>query len=162
MILPGGTPGTAFTKSATTRFNNGQINAQRLAMPHNAAAQASLRKQTSKSTPNGAPVTPAPPNANELLAPGGPMGPEQVQMPTGGPGMAPEAGQDFDPAVFQEELANTVVGTIRTQKFINSPRVKDAAASVRLKNFFNNTNPNAISDKRTLFEQVLDRIRGNG
>lgn len=160
MITPGGSPGTAFTKSATTRFNNNQIKAAQGAMPFNGAAQASLRKQTSASNPSSAPVAPTQ-NPNELLAPGGAMGPPQVNLPTGGAGLPPEAGQDFDPAVFQEQKINEIIGTIRAEEFINSPRVKDAASSVRLKNFLNNTNPNRRPDSRNLFQQVLGRIGGN-
>lgn len=160
MINPGGSPGTAFTKSATTRFNNNQVSAAQGSMPLNALAQQSLRKQTSQSKPNGAPLS-LTQNPNELLGGLGPMSPQPSQLPTGGPGLAPDAAQGFDPAVFQESLLDNLVGTIRTQEFINSPRVKDAAQSVRLKNFFNNTNPNKTPDSRNLLQQVLDRTGMN-
>lgn len=160
MITPGGSPGTAFTKSATTRFNNNQIKAAQGTMPFNEVAQRSLRKQTSRSNPSGNPVSPTQ-NPNELLSPGGPMGPEQVNLPTGGTGLPQEAAEGFDPAVFQEQMLDQVVGTIRAQEFINSPRVKDAASSVRLKNFFNNTNPSRKPDSRNLLQQVLGRIGAN-
>ena len=159
MITPGGSVGTAFTKSATTRFNNNQVKAAQGTMPHNAAAQASLRKQSSGSNPRGNPVSPTQ-NPNDLLAPGGPMGPQQANLPTGGAGLPPEAGEGFDPAVFQEQQINELVGSIRAQEFINSPRVKDAASSVRLKNFLNNTNPDRKPDSRNLLQQVLGRIGG--
>lgn len=157
MITPGGSPGTAFSKSATTRFNNTQVDAQQRAMPFNAAAQASLRKQSSASNPSGPAVAPTQ-NPNDFQVQGSQVGPQQVNLPTGGPVMPEEAVQDFDPAVFQEQALDTLVGSIRTQEFINSPRVKDAATSVRLKNFFNATNPDKREDPRTLFQQVLNRI----
>lgn len=157
MINPGGSPGVAFSKSATTRFNNNQIEAQQRAMPFNQAAQQSLRKQSSASNPSGPPAS-VPRNSNELQGVGGLLGPQQAPLPTGGPVMAPEAAQGFDPAVFQEQALDELVGSIRTQEFINSPRVKDAATSVRLKNFFNNSNPDRRPDSRTLLEQVLNRI----
>jgi hypothetical protein len=81
-----------------------------------------------------------------------------VNLPTGGTGLPPDAAEGFDPAVFQEQKLNEVVGTIRTQEFLNSPRVKDAASSVRLKNFFNNTNTERKPDSRNLLDQVLSRI----
>lgn len=157
MITPGGSPGTAFSKSATTRFNNNQIAAQQRSMPFNVAAQASLRKQTSASKPSGPAAAPTQ-NPNELQLQGGPLGPQQVNLPTGGPALPQEAAEGFDPAVFQEQALDTLVGSIRTQEFINSPRVKDAASSVRIKNFFNATNPDKRPDPRTLFQQVLNRI----
>jgi hypothetical protein len=156
LITPGGSPGKAFTKSATSRFNNNQVKAAQGAMPMNALAQQSLRKQSSKSNPNGMPLAPTQ-NSNDLLGGAAPMGPAQAQLPTGGPGLAPEAAAGFDPAVFQESIIDNLVGKVRTQEFINSPRVKDAASSVRLKNFFNNTNPNRTPDSRNLLQQVLDR-----
>jgi hypothetical protein len=157
MITPGGSPGTAFTKSATTRFNNSQIQAAQGTMPHNAAAQASLRKQSSGSNPSSPPVTPTF-DPNVLQGGGAPQAPQPVNLPTGGTGLPPDAAEGFDPAVFQEQKLNEVVGTIRTQEFLNSPRVKDAASSVRLKNFFNNTNTERKPDSRNLLDQVLSRI----
>lgn len=157
MITPGGSVGTAFTKSATTRFNNNQVKAARGTMPFNAAAQASLRKQSSGSNPSGAPVAPTF-NPNDLQASGGPQGPQPVNLPTGGAGLPPEAAQDFDPAVFQEQQVNELLGNIRAQEFMNSPRVKDAASSVRLKNFLNNTNTERKPDSRNLLQQVMGRI----
>lgn len=150
MINPGGSPGTSFSKSATTRFNNSQINAARATMPFNKAAQQALRSQSSSAKPGGPPVgqvlnTIAPPVA-------------EVDLPTGGPQL-PEPVESFDPAVFQEEKINEVVGTIRTQQFLNSPRVKDAATSVRLKNYFNSTNQSRVPDPRNLLEQVISRLR---
>lgn len=157
MITPGGSVGTAFTKSATTRFNNNQVNAAKGAMPFNQAAQQSLRKQTSGSNPSGAPVAPTF-DVKQLQGGGAPQAPQQAVLPTGGAGLPPDAAEGFDPAVFQEQQLNEIVGSIRTQEFFNSPRVKDAASSVRLKNFFNNTNPERKPDPRNLLQQVLGRI----
>lgn len=157
MITPGGSPGTAFTKSATTRFNNSQIQAAKGTMPHNPAAQASLRKQSSGSNPSGVPVSPTF-DPKVLQGGGAPQAPQPVNLPTGGAGLPPDAAEGFDPAVFQEQKLNELVGSIRTQEFMNSPRVKDAASSVRLKNFMNNTNPMRKPDTRNLLQQVLSRI----
>lgn len=160
MLEPGGTPGTAFTKSAATRFNNNQIKAAQGSMPLNAAAQASLRKQSGASHPSGQALSTTR-NTNDLQGSSGLLAPQQVNLPTGVSGLPPDAAQGFDPAVFQEQKLNEIVGTIRAEEFINSPRVKDAASSVRLKNFFNNTNPNRRNDPRNLFQQVLSRIGGD-
>ena len=160
MINPGGSPGTAFTKSATTRFNNSQVKAAQASMPFNQAAQQSLRKQTGGSNPSGPAVAPTY-NPNDLLGGGAPQAPQPVNLPTGGAGLPPAAAEGFDPAVFQEQQANEILGSIRAQEFMNSPRVKDAASSVRLKNFLNNTNPDRRPDSRNLLQQVLSRIGGN-
>ena len=156
MINPGGSPGTAFSKSATTRFNNSQIKAQQASMPHNAAAQQALRKQYSGSTPGGPPVGPTA-NPNELVSSMVPQGGGEAEIPTGGPQMPLDEG--FDPAVFKENMLDELVGNVRTQQFINSPRVKDAVTSVRLKNFLNSTNPDRVPDSRNLLSQVLSRMK---
>ena len=157
MITPGGSVGTAFTKSATTRFNNSQVKAAQASMPLNPAAQASLRKQTSGSNPSGPAVT-VTQDPNAFLPPAMRPPAQQANLPTGGAGLPPEAAQGFDPAVFQEQMLDQIVGSVRAQDFINSPRVKDAASSVRLKNFLNNTNTERKPDSRNLLQQVLGRI----
>lgn len=155
MINPGGTPGTAFNKSAATRFNNGQINAARATMPHNAAAQASLRNQYSKKNSTGEPPVGTRPNPNPLqgLEPQTP-----VQVPTGGPSSMGVQDTEFDPAVFMEEAVSTMVGQIRQEQLMESPRVKDAMTAIRFKNIMNSENPNYNPDPRSLFEQVVSRI----
>jgi hypothetical protein len=155
MINPGSTVGTAFNKSAMTRFNNTKSQAARMAMPHNQAAQAALRKQTSKSKPGGPPA--GSPDPGQLLQ--GLEPPQPVALPTGGPQMPLEQTADFDPEVFKDELLNEVVGSIRQQQFIESPQVKDAATSVRLKNWFNGGDPARVEDPRNLLQQVISRAR---
>lgn len=152
MINPGGSPGTSFSRSAMTRFNNNQIRAQQASMVGNPAAQASLRKQTSKSTPAGQPV------GNAVL----PQPQAPISVPTGGPQLPVEQTAEFDPAVFQESLLDQVVNEVRTQGFVNSPRVKDAVTTVTLKNFFNATNPQAMPDTRSLFKKILSRLNMEG
>jgi hypothetical protein len=159
MINPGGSPGTSFNKSATTRFNNNQINAARALMPFNKAAQDSLRNQTSSANPSGPPVGTQNNDPAQLLSGLEPPAQGPVGVPTGGPQLPVEQTQEFDPEVFRENMLDELVGTIRTQKFLNSPRVKDAVASVRLKNFFNHNNPERIPDNRNLITQVLSRLQ---
>lgn len=155
MINPGGTYGTAFNKSAMSRFNNTKAQAAQMAMPHNQAAQAAIRKQYSKSTPGGPPVSS--PDPGQLLQGVQPQQP--VALPTGGPQMPLEQSADFDPEVFKEDLLNEVVGQVRQQQFLESPQVKDAATSVRLKNWFNGGDPTRVEDPRNLLQQVISRAR---
>lgn len=151
MIEPGGASSVLHAPAAVTRMNNNLVNAARLSMPFNAAAQASLRNQTSSSHPSGPPVGPT---GNVSAIQPQPVG--QVALPTGGPVGPPQP--DFDPEVFKENLLDTVVGEVRTQNFMNSARVKDAATSVRLKNVFNATNDQKMPDDRNLLEQVINRM----
>jgi hypothetical protein len=145
MLNPGGTP-------ATTRFNNNQIRAAQLSMPHNAMAQASLRRMGNSGNPVGQPVSSNP--IQNVMQSAGP-----VEIPTGGPQMPVEQTVGFDPGVFKDNVLEDLVNQVRTQKFINSPAVKDAMSSVTLRNFFNATNPNAVPDNRSLMRQVLARLR---
>lgn len=150
MIQPGGTPGTAFTKSATTRFNNTQRNAARATMPHNLAAQQSLKNSLSKKNTSGQPPVGTAP---------APSSPAMPQVPTGG---ATEfSDPDFDPAAFApspEGVLDELVGSIRTEQFMESPRVKDAVEAVRFKNIMNANNPRYRPDNRNLFQQVVSRM----
>lgn len=154
MINPGGSPGTSFSKSAQTRFNNGQINAQRAAMPMNQAAQQSLRNMKSGGKPSG-PAISAPPDTN-LLTPGS----VQSQQPPVGsmpqpqlPSVTPE-----DATSIKNTILDDLVANVRRQQFINSPQVKDAMTSIRLKNIFNATNPDAMPDDRDLMGRIKARI----
>lgn len=153
MLNPGGSPGTTFNKSATTRFNNSQITAARGQMVGNRMAQQALRNQYSKKNP-GAPVGGN--QSSQAVLPQQPVG--NVQLPTGGPQMSEQAAQDFDPSVFADELINNLVGEIRTEQFLESPRVKDAMTSIRLKNIMNSDNPRYRKDPRPLFQQVVSKI----
>lgn len=155
MINPGSTYGTMFAKSAMTRFNNTKAQAARMAMPHNQAAQAAIRKQTSKSTPGGPPAVAGSPDPGQLLPGFEPQQP--VALPTGGPQMPLDQSADFDPEVFKQDVLNEVVGQVRQQQFLESPQVKDAATSVRLKNWFNRGDPARVEDSRNLLQQVISR-----
>lgn len=155
MINPGGNPSVLFNKSAATRMNNTQVNAARMTMPFNQAAQQSLRNQYSKKNPGQPPVGNA--NSNQQVQlPNQPN--QQVSMPTGGPQAPAQAAENFDPAVFAEEALNTLVGDIRFKQFLESPRVKDAMEAIRFKNQMNQDNPRYIPDTRPVFDQVIDRI----
>lgn len=155
MINPGGTPGTSFSKSATTRFNNSQLNGARAAMPFNVAAQQSLRNQSSGATPSGPPVGPKQ-NPNDLIMPFAPEG-APAPLPTGGPALPVEQPK-YNPLEFRDKTIDKILEEFRQEKFINSPRVKDAATSVRLKNFFNNSNPDRMPDSRNMLDRVLARM----
>lgn len=149
MIAPGGKPGVTFGRSATTRFNNNQIEAQQRSMPHNKAAQASLRRQVSGSkAPKKQAVGKKQPQQNNP-----PVG--NVNIPTGGPQMpAPE---QFDPRVFVEQEINDIVGQMKFDEFANSPQTKDAMTAIKLKNFFNRNNPEYRPDIRPLIDQIGTR-----
>lgn len=155
MINPGSTVGTAFNKSAMTRFNNTKAQAAQMAMPHNQAAQAAIRKTYSKSTPGGPPA--GNPDPGQLLQGLEPQQP--VALPTGGPQMPLDQSAGFDPEVFKQDVLNEVVGQVRQQQFLESPQVKDAATSVRLKNWFNGGDPARVEDPRNLLQQVISRAR---
>lgn len=147
MINPGGSPGTSFSKSAQTRFNNNQINGQRATMPFNMAAQQALRNMKSGAKPGGPPVAPvADPNGNV---------PSQVQQQPVGQMQTP---MQQDPAMIQENIVNELISNIRREQFINSPQVKDAMTSIRLRNIFNATNPDATPDNRDLVSRIQARI----
>lgn len=151
MIRPGGMPGVTFGRSATTRMNNNQIEAQKRSMPFNKAAQGALRKQSSKKKATqqgsvGKPVVP-----ERQLPP-----PQMNNIPTGGPSALP-AEQEFDPSVFVEQQINDVVGRIKMDEFANAPQTKDAMTVIKLKNFFNQNNPNYRADTRPLFDQIGTR-----
>lgn len=160
MINPGSTPGTAFSQSAQTRFNNTQINAARASMPFNMAAQQSLRNQTSSSNPSGPPVGSGSP-VGSMQSPSSlelPMM-EPAELPTGGPQMPVEAAQDFDPSVFIEQTLDNVVGQVTADRFFQSPQVKDALTRIKLKNMLNVDNPNATPDPRTTWQRVMQQVR---
>lgn len=152
MINPGGNSSVVHAKSAVTRMNNNLVNAARASMPLNAAAQASLRHQSSSANPSGPPVGNH--SQGDPLQGLQPMAP--VELPTGGPQMAPDP--EFDPEVFKQNVIDNVVGQVRTQQFLNSPQVKDAVTTTRLKNVFNSGNPRRSPDSRNLFEQVMSRM----
>lgn len=140
-------------KSAETRFQNNQIDASRRSMGPNLAAQMSLRKQTSESKSGGKPLTQQS-QTQPLIQPQSP-----VTLPTGGPRLPPEQTEGFSPEVFKENILNEIIGTVRTQEFIESPQVKDALTSVTVKNFFNATNPDAIPDNRSIFQKIVSRLQ---
>lgn len=149
MINPGGSPGTSFSKSAQTRFNNNQINGQRATMPFNQAAQQSLRNMKSGGNPGGPPVGP-----QVQVQPAGNM---QVQnQPVGNPVGNPQPYED--PATIQENIVSELISNIKREQFINSPQVKDAMTSIRLRNIFNATNPDAAPDNRDLLTRIKGRI----
>lgn len=153
MINPGGSPGTSFTKSAQTRFNNGQINGARATMPLNAAAQQSVRNMksgTRKSTP---PVGSPTPSAANMLPTGG-----QAPAPVGN--VNPQPQPQINPEDIAKGVVDDVVSAVRREQFINSPQVKDAMTSIRLRNIFNATNPDAAPDTRGLMGRVSARIKG--
>lgn len=154
MINPGGESSVTHSKSAVTRMNNNLVNAAKLSMPFNAAAQASLRHQTSGAKPSGPPVGPSqPPAQSSGLEP---QVTEQVALPTGGPVGPPQP--DFDPEIFKENLLDQIVGEVRTQHFLNSARVKDAATTEVLRERFNLHNPDKMPEGRNLIQRVLNRI----
>ena len=157
MINPGGSPSVKFSKSAATRMNNNQTNAQRATMPLNQAAQNSFRNQYSGGNASGPPVGPT--SATSTLQ-GLEPSQQQIQLPTGGPQLPEPMREGFDPAVFMENKLNEIVGNVRTQHFVESPEVKDAMTNIRIKNFMNSSNPNYSPDSRPLFELVIARIRG--
>lgn len=149
MINPGGSPGTSFSKSAQTRFNNNQINGQRATMPFNLAAQQSLRNMKSGGTPGGPPVGP-----EFQVQPAGNM---QVQNQPVGNQIGP-APVEADPTTIQENFISQLISNIKREQFINSPQVKDAMTSIRLRNIFNATNPDAAPDNRDLLTRIKGRI----
>lgn len=147
---------SALNPGAVTRMKNAEVAAKQDTMPLNHAAQLSLKQQVKGNGPKGPSLRQ---NSNELPPLVGPQVHQPVQMPTGGPAMPPEAAQGFDPEVFKEDTVNELLGTIRTNKFINSPQVKDAASSVRFRNFMNNGNSTTAPDPRNFLQQVLDRMK---
>lgn len=148
MINPGSTPGTSFSKSAQTRFNNNQINAARAAMPFNPAAQSSLRNMSSTGKAGGPPVGRS--SESVLPAPAPTInGPSVPQAP-----LIPEP----QPVEAHRNLADDLVKQVRQEQFINSPQVKDAMTSIRLRNLFNASNPNAMPDNRDLMTRIKARI----
>lgn len=149
MINPNVTPGVSTNKSAQTRFNNSQINAERATMPFNTAAQASLRNMKSSAKPGGNSVAPS-------LSPG-PVLPQVKQSPVG-PMPVPTQAEQIDPNTIKDNILNDVVAKIRQQQFIDSPQVKDAMTSIRLRNIFNATNPNAMPDNRDLMGRIKSRL----
>lgn len=146
MINPGGSPGTSFSKSAQTRFNNNQINGQRATMPFNMAAQQALRNMKSGAKAGGPPVAPVVDQTQNIPN-------QQVQQPVGQVPL-----QQTDPAITQENIVNELISNIRREQFINSPQVKDAMTSIRLRNIFNATNPDAAPDTRDLMSRIQARI----
>lgn len=155
MINPGGSPGTAFSKSAQTRFNNDQINAARATMPFNPSAQSALRDTKSTAKKRGPAVAGPMPDLTQMFgaATAPTQAPQEPQVP-----LVPEAPQQIDPVTQTQNLANDTVAQIRQQQFINSPQVKDAMTSIRLRSLFNATNPNAMPDNRDLMTRVKARI----
>lgn len=159
MINPGGTPGTAFSQSAQTRFNNNQVNAARSSMPFNMAAQQSLRNQSSLSNPSGPPVGNSGGSPQQSLSSLELPMTEPAELPTGGPQMPVEAAQGFDPSVFIEQTLDNVVGQVTADRFFQSPQVKDALTRIKLKNMLNVDNPNSIPDQRTTWQRVMQQVR---
>lgn len=154
MINPGGTPGTSFAKSAQTRFNNNQINGARATMPFNAAAQASLRDTSSTGKAGGPPVGSSADPA-QLLMPQVQNQPVQGQAPQ--VPLAPQT-QPVGQVTETQNLADNLVKQVRQEQFINSPQVKDAMTSIRLRSLFNASNPNAMPDNRDLMTRIKARI----
>lgn len=159
MIEPGGTPGTSFAKSAQTRFNNNQINAARASMPFNPTAQSSLRNMKSTGNAAGPPVGPKQ-DFSQLISPPQVQNQPVVNGPSGGQApLAPvQQPNQIDPSTERQKLADDLVRQVRQEQFINSPQVKDAMTSIRLRNIFNASNPNAMPDNRDLMTRVKARI----
>ena len=150
MMLPGINSGTG-NKSADTRMKNTKTNAKQMGMVGNPAAQASLRKKTSQ-------VKVAP--VGKLQVPERQEAPP-VALPTAGPALEPQP--EFNPEVFKEDMTNNIAAQIRTQQFVQSPRIQDATTSIQLKEFFNKSNPDKRNDTRTLLDQIISRTGlGNG
>jgi hypothetical protein len=142
-------------KGAVTRLENDKTRAAQMSMPHNKAAQAALRKQTREVNGPRNPVGSGPQSAQGSIVQN--LAPQrQVPVPEGGPQLPPDP--EFDPAIFKEDMEDNIVGQIRTQQFLSSPRVKDAQTSIQLKEFFNQHNPNRKPDPRDLMDRVVSRI----
>lgn len=139
-------------KGAVTRMNNTITQGKKNRLvggPGGNAAQASLQKQLSPKpvAKNGPPVG----DFEEVLRP------QPINIPTGGPPNLP-AQPEFDPAVFKEDVVNNLLGTIKTNQFLNSAAAKDAKTSVELKEIFNQFNPNKKPDPRSMVDRVVNRM----
>lgn len=144
-------------KGAVTRMNNTitQGKKNRLAGgPGGNAAEASLQKQLSPK-----PVAKGRWNPRGEFVPEFPevLRPEPINIPTGGPPNLPPQ-PEFDPAVFKEDVVNNLLGTIKTNQFLNSAAAKDAKTSVELKEMFNQFNPNKKPDPRSIVDRVVNRM----
>ena len=138
-------------KGAITRMNNTitQGKKNRLAGgPGGNAAEASLQKQLSPK-----PVAKDGPSVGQSQV----LRPEPINIPTGGPPNLPPQ-PEFDPVVFKEDVVNNLLGTIKTNQFLNSAAAKDAKTSVELKEMFNQFNPNKKPDPRSMVDRVVNRM----
>ena len=108
------------SKSAETRMDNTVKQAKRNTMvgPGAQAAQASLKHQVQGSKASVG-------NYKEVVTP------QPTEIPTGEP--TRQVVPEFDAGVFKEDMADSMVGQIRTNNFLNSPAAKDAMTSVQLK-----------------------------
>jgi hypothetical protein len=130
-------------------MDNTIIQAKRQTMPGPGAqaAQASLKHQVKGSKVSGLPVG----NMDKVIKP------QPTNIPTGGPTQLPPQ-PEFDPGIFKQDMADSIVGQIRTNDFLNSAAAKDAMTSVQLKEFFNQFNPNKKPDPRSLVDRVVNRM----
>lgn len=151
MTNPDGTSSASHNKSAETRFANTLAQGQRQTMPFNRAAQQSIKNQRSVQNP-GSPVTQqAVPQIN-------PTGVGFESAPVGNPVNSIDS--NIQPEVSsQEQSIESIIAKIRQEQFINSPQVKDAMTSIRLKNIFNSTNPNVKPDSRDLMARIKARVQ---
>jgi hypothetical protein len=136
-------------KGAVTRMDNTIAQAKRQTMPGpgSNAAQASLRHQVKgPKRQGGSPVG----DYSQVVKP------QPVNIPTGGPQLPPNP--EFDAGVFKQDMADSIVGQIRTNNFLNSAAAKDAMTSVQLKEMFNQFNPNKKPDPRSLVDRVVNRM----
>lgn len=135
-------------KSAETRMANTETQAQRNTMvgPGAQAAQASLKDQVHGSRKVGSPVG----DYKEAVTP------QPIDIPTGEPNR--QVVPEFDAGVFKEDMADSIVGQIRTNNFLNSAAAKDAMTSVQLKEIFNQFNTNKKPDPRSLVDRVVNRM----
>lgn len=138
-------------KGAVTRMDNTIKQGKRNQMngPGAQAAQQSLRHKV-KGPERKAEAPVGVSNYGEVLQP------KPVNIPTGGPQLPPQP--EFDPAVFKEDVENTLLGTIKTNQFLNSAAAKDAQTSVQLKEIFNQFNPNKKPDPRSMVDRVVNRM----
>lgn len=145
-------------KGAVTRINNDQVRAKQMQMPHNQAAQMSLKEQTSEvrkgSNPVGRGSMPSPKGALQNLAP-------QRGLSLPEPASELANPPEFDPDQFNKDMEDNILGQVRTEQFLKSPRLKDALTSIQLKEFFNQHNPRRKPDPRDLMDRVISRMGFN-
>lgn len=142
-------------KGAVTRINNDGVRARARGASNAPGGQAASRALASdiKRAPVKKAASPVGNQTNQypevLSAP-------PVAIPTGGPSPMPQ--QEFDPELFQQNMVDNIVGTVRTHQFLNSAAAQDAKTSVELKEMFNQFNPNKKPDPRSMVDRVVNRM----